>query len=911
MPELVFTAFMSDEPEYRCFFSAGQAFDKINALCSEAKYIRIASAYFEASGYELLADVLKNRKVQLMLGRPERGIDQVKEVLNEFLESLNTENPGKRYAAIVSMRTALKNRSFEVNITESGKTTLAVHYLYHHAKLYISEKQVIVTSANFTRQGLVQSREAGYLVENLEDVHWFQKRFDEYWQNSRDITAELLELLENWLKIYSPREIYLRSLIEIYGHIDDGPVKRLPPLAEYQKPVVSRVLHAMAEHDGCMLVAATGLGKTVMAGHIAVMLAADKIIDNAIILSPAGLRQVWSRTMRSARLSSRQFSYHALNTNDWLRNQASALLRHEIDNADESTLLIVDESHHLRNLEGGGGSSLKLAYKELNKAIKKGVKTLLLTATPYSRDITDIHSQLMLVPALNRIRQGDADNFQFGSRGNEVQRVADLAKSTYAVVLAAPTVIKYFSSVDEQGNRYVVFYDDRRMYFPHRMHLETVTYENAHEEFLLELIGSNLLKRKTETDENQPLFDESENRQAGKRDPLFEARLMHQFYSSEAEVESALNKLRIEGGFEKMRFQKQDDLTKKIDEYLAQNSNLKENKKNENLLNIINRHSSEKIVIFCHYQNTTREIYELLQTQYKDRKVVSTLSTDADELERIVQQFAPESNQVPEEQRRVQEEYDLLVATGKLAEGFNLQDAAVLVNFDMPWTVLVLAQRMGRILRPWKVPRDIYIYSLIPDSMAADNPQALPMARAWGNRLDNRSRDYSSFAQLPAFIKKDGRESVEMVNLAKELVMQPETDLDYDQAMEFVNNATEQLVSSSFIDDLARIDKKEKDMLLKLQPGIRSIKPGHSNNMYVLFEYHRRKYAVLFNPRASILHDAEASDRVLGAIRNSDAVPDVFDIDAYEQLLYRCRDTWAASRGIDAAELSIFASMLA
>jgi superfamily II DNA/RNA helicase len=65
-----------------------------------------------------------------------------------------------------------------------------------------------------------------------------------------------------------------------------------------------------------------------------------------------------------------------------------------------------------------------------------------------------------------------------------------------------------------------------------------------------------------------------------------------------------------------------------------------------------------------------------------------------------------------EEEIKSEDEIDVLVATGAMSEGFNFQDAPVLINFDLPWTVLVLAQRMGRILRPWHEPREIVVYNL-------------------------------------------------------------------------------------------------------------------------------------------------------------------------------------------------------
>jgi len=41
----------------------------------------------------------------------------------------------------------------------------------------------------------------------------------------------------------------------------------------------------------------------------------------------------------------------------------------------------------------------------------------------------------------------------------------------------------------------------------------------------------------------------------------------------------------------------------------------------------------------------------------------------------------------------------VLVATDVLSEGQNLQDAAIIVNFDLPWAIIRLIQRAGRVDR--------------------------------------------------------------------------------------------------------------------------------------------------------------------------------------------------------------------
>lgn len=45
------------------------------------------------------------------------------------------------------------------------------------------------------------------------------------------------------------------------------------------------------------------------------------------------------------------------------------------------------------------------------------------------------------------------------------------------------------------------------------------------------------------------------------------------------------------------------------------------------------------------------------------------------------------------------QEVRVLIATDLLSEGQNLQDAFIVVNYDLPWAVIRLVQRAGRVDR--------------------------------------------------------------------------------------------------------------------------------------------------------------------------------------------------------------------
>src|SRR6185312_3585921 len=75
--------------------------------------------------------------------------------------------------------------------------------------------------------------------------------------------------------------------------------------------------------------------------------------------------------------------------------------------------------------------------------------------------------------------------------------------------------------------------------------------------------------------------------------------------------------------------------------------------------------------------------------------------------------FSPNSNNKRDKIRR-QDELRILVATDVLSEGQNLQDAAIIVNYDLPWAIIRLIQRAGRVDRIGQRAEQILCYSFLP-----------------------------------------------------------------------------------------------------------------------------------------------------------------------------------------------------
>ena len=77
----------------------------------------------------------------------------------------------------------------------------------------------------------------------------------------------------------------------------------------------------------------------------------------------------------------------------------------------------------------------------------------------------------------------------------------------------------------------------------------------------------------------------------------------------------------------------------------------------------------------------------------------------------IVEKFSPKSNGANIE---ADQELRVIIATDVLSEGQNLQDAHIIVNYDMPWAIIRLIQRAGRVDRIGQEADKIQCYSFFP-----------------------------------------------------------------------------------------------------------------------------------------------------------------------------------------------------
>lgn len=140
---------------------------------------------------------------------------------------------------------------------------------------------------------------------------------------------------------------------------------------------------------------------------------------------------------------------------------------------------------------------------------------------------------------------------------------------------------------------------------------------------------------------------------------------------------------------------------------------------------ITNLGPKEKLLVFSEYADSIVYLEKHLKARLPNVKIgaVSGRSADPTYLARC---FSPQSNSnefggLPEGEQELQ----VLLATDVLSEGQNLQDAATILNWDLPWTIIKVIQRAGRVDRVGQKAETIRVFSFKPHNGVEEHLELL------------------------------------------------------------------------------------------------------------------------------------------------------------------------------------------
>ncbi|GAG05268.1 unnamed protein product, partial [marine sediment metagenome] len=120
---------------------------------------------------------------------------------------------------------------------------------------------------------------------------------------------------------------------------------------------------------------------------------------------------------------------------------------------------------------------------------------------------------------------------------------------------------------------------------------------------------------------------------------------------------------------------------------------------------------NDKIIVFTQFADTV----EYLKKELTNRgiKALEGVTGDSEDPTALAWRFSPESNKKRDLIER-SDELRVLIATDVLSEGQNLQDCAIVVNYDLPWAIIRIVQRAGRVDRIGQKAENILCYSFLP-----------------------------------------------------------------------------------------------------------------------------------------------------------------------------------------------------
>ena len=679
-----------------------------------------------------------------------------------------------------------------------------------HGKTYICHREDVnhprigfVGSSNLTMAGLNHNYELNVDVVDHDAAEKLATWFDARWEDkfSLDITPTLIELIdESWAtnQLLEPYLLYLKVCYLLSQDARDGLVEYSLPasirdqLLGYQESAVKTLARRVVNRGGAMLGDVVGLGKTLTAIAVALMLREDQGFTT-LVICPKNLVGMWQDHLEQYDVIGRVVPY--------------SMAHKELPETKRHQLVIIDESHTVRNSE-------TIAHQAIVDYIRENdANALLLTATPYNKRYLDVANQLAMyidpdedlgLAPMEAIKKnaglvdkvdGKITTLAAFARSEEPEDWRRLM-SEHLVRRTRSFIRENYADKDSDGREYLTFVNGNRFYFPDRfarplshsfgesdparLMVDDATLDTVNGLRLPRYHLANYVREDVEEKDDDGQVLARLQRSSGNligftRTSLFK-RLASCGHSFEISLRRHLDRNRLylyalEHGLPLpigSILQTQIDLDSdvdpdeldELDEELSEadrhydalrsrsprsikwvasdlfSDGLREDLEIdsaaiEELLQrfgavhhsrdskidalhalLTDTHGEEKVLIFSEYKDTVEYVTAALRSRgLTDVEGVSGATSDPT---KVARRFAPVSN------KRLQgtlldDELRVLVTTDVLSEGQNLQDAHIVVNYDLPWAIIRLIQRAGRVDRVGQESAEVLVYTFLPN----------------------------------------------------------------------------------------------------------------------------------------------------------------------------------------------------
>lgn len=830
--------------------------------------VRISTGWMTAGGYDLVARNLKDTKMKILLGADDtRGKAMLESPLNYFKHSVNSgpQSESKKAKHLRLYRELLSGTKRVKELNPKILDRL-------HAKGYFFGSNAgLATSANLTYNGLKKNVESGKVTTQEDDMRFFIERFEALFELAEEITTEIVDVIEeSWIfqDLVNPYFAYLRSLIELFGNISGKHQSESFQLADFQEMIVASTIHSLDEVDGALLVSPTGTGKTVMGTYIASVFNSRNF--KVIIFAPnKGVISKWEDMMYAFGQIPHIMSHtdiQKLNSDERIRKRLESII-------DENTLIIIDEAHKFRT-EGTDGTENLRELLSISTG-KKPPKLLLLTATPVGvgfENVSTLHSMLNVATVENM---------------NEIASTAGIVNITLKFIM------NKFGKFDENGNRFLMF-AKKKKYFAKRT--QAMSFYNKGNEEIYENINELKLTR---LKKNEAYL--------GKGSHLTDYGLDAPPLEEYVEAENmTLSRLTLAIAVSSSKSAILDSISSAIDkigtmDYADPVATRKDfirlrnlviqkydDRKYDALVRYISERPKEKVLIFVAREATRNELVERLKTDLN--RVVEGHTGTPKQMATIRERFAPIAHN---KKIRKNKQIEILISTDNLSEGFDLQDAGMIIDYDLWWTPLKLQQRMGRLDRPTDNPRSFEVMRFVNHTPCYTNLVKID------DRLSNRS----------VLLKKLIGDGAYEMNDYRDWEITEDEDIGIITArtstLEEIANA-ELSQTSNHIADLANATKKDIAFAKKLPVGfVSAMKSTKFDGTYCLLKIKNRLYQAMkhnVTNKIEISPGDTSSEKMLGYIRVDKGVEDGLFLEDHYDSVKEIVDYISEINSVDAFE---------
>ena len=240
----------------------------------------------------------------------------------------------------------------------------------------------------------------------------------------------------------------------------------------------------------------------------------------------------------------------------------------------------------------------------------------------------------------------------------------------------------------------------------------------------------------------------------------------------------------------------------------------KDNKLKELIKLVSTIYPKEKVLIFTQYADTVRYLEDCLQKS--GITAMAGVAGSNDNPTDYAMRFSPTSNDNPN--LPASRQLRVLVATDVLSEGQNLQDGYIVINYDLPWAIVRLIQRAGRVDRIGQKSEEILCYSFLP----AEGVEKIIKLRA---KVRQRLKENAEVVGTDEAFFSDDQNDQAVADLYNEKagILDGEEDADVDLASYayqiWKNAITDDPSLKKVIEDMPPVVFSAKQVSSKQQPG--------------------------------------------------------------------------------------------